>query len=197
MKNTFLLPYFCLLIIVLSCKSEQKVTTKILQKIEGAELIFTDGSRTGLPSLRDTNITTLFLVRHAEKVDDTDESDLTPAGKKRAEKLAALIKSVPLSYVATTKYKRVLNTIGPAATQQAAPFLTYSPKTIQPFLINLLKREKGKNILVGGHSNTIPKCLNVLTNTQKYEDIPHGEYDHFYVVYLKAIGDAEVMEFRY
>ncbi len=180
-----------------SCQSEQQTTGKLLQKIEGNELIFADGSRTALPALRDTNITTLFLVRHAEKIDNTDESDLTPEGHKRAKKLALLMKSVPLAYVATTKYTRVLNTVGPAATEQAAPFLTYSPKTIQPFLTNLLKREKGKNILVGGHSNTIPECLNVLTNTKNYKDIPHETYDRFYVVQLKAIGDAEIMELRY
>ncbi|GAI92910.1 unnamed protein product, partial [marine sediment metagenome] len=52
-------------------------------------------------------ITTIFLVRHAEKAQDsTSDPPLTSEGKARAQELAYILKHVPLVAIYSTPYIR-------------------------------------------------------------------------------------------
>ena len=55
----------------------------------------------------------IFLVRHAEQAVETDDPELTEAGKKRAKTLASVLKDVGINVIYTTERKRAIQTAEP------------------------------------------------------------------------------------
>ena len=60
-------------------------------------------------------VTTVILVRHAEKASQEDASPLTPAGTERANELARVLAGVKVDAIYTTQYRRVQDTAAPFA----------------------------------------------------------------------------------
>src|SRR5690606_29961875 len=58
-------------------------------------------------------LTTFILIRHAEKdmTQSTNDPDLSPEGKKRAERLAALLNEGEVNAIYSTPYKRTRQTV--------------------------------------------------------------------------------------
>jgi len=81
-----------------------------------------------------------YLVRHAEKVLDQRDPDLTPAGYKRADDLAARLASVPLSAIYSSDYKRTRQTAAPVATAQDVTITLYDPRDLAGFAAALKRR---------------------------------------------------------
>ena len=61
------------------------------------------------------DITTLILVRHAEKVDDSRDPELSDMGKQRAEKLAQVLGSQSIDAIYSTDYIRTKDTCAPVS----------------------------------------------------------------------------------
>ena len=59
----------------------------------------------------------VYIVRHAEKATDKDASDppLTTSGMQRARDLTRTLRSVKLSAIYATEYKRTQQTVAPTA----------------------------------------------------------------------------------
>src|SRR5687768_9660240 len=55
----------------------------------------------------------IFLVRHAEQSAETDDPELTEAGRKRAKALASVLKDVGITVIYTTERKRAIQTAEP------------------------------------------------------------------------------------
>jgi broad specificity phosphatase PhoE len=58
---------------------------------------------------------TVFIVRHAEKADDSKDADLSEAGRARAEALANMLRDSKISVIYTTEFKRTQQTAAPLA----------------------------------------------------------------------------------
>ena len=69
---------------------------------------------------------TLYIVRHAEKVDHSDASALTPLGRRRAAALSTILADVELDAIYSTRFLRTKLTVAPTA---KAKGLTVTPKT--------------------------------------------------------------------
>jgi len=68
-------------------------------------------------------ITTVILVRHAEKSSDgSKDPELTDAGNARAIALAKLLKEVKVDAIYSTGFKRTQNTVAPLAWQRNSLF---------------------------------------------------------------------------
>jgi broad specificity phosphatase PhoE len=113
----------------------------------------------------------LYLVRHAEKVDDwpaTRELDayrpLSPAGVARAESLAVRLKGEGIAAVYSSRTTRSLATAEPLVKATAKPLVgddaTTKPDEMAGFLAGLREKHAGdRAVLIVGHSNTIPELL--------------------------------------
>ena len=112
--------------------------------------------------------TTLILVRHAEK-DTGDNPSLSLLGKQRAEKLPSLFPNAKPDEFYSTAYNRTVQTLEPWANARGKTIQTYDAGNQADFA-SRLKTQKGKTIVVAGHSNTIPTLANLLLNTSKYSD---------------------------
>ena len=132
--------------------------------------------------------TTIYLIRHAEKADASADPDLSEAGKARAARWAAWFKDKDITLYYTTPYKRTSQTMLAIAmaidlvpgTTLTKEYRTYSPTELS--LKEVANHNTGKNILIIGHSNTIPASINKLFGKETYKDIPEDEFDNLYII---------------
>lgn len=135
------------------------------------------------------SITTIFLVRHAEKAQDgTSDPPLTSEGKARAQELAYILKHVPLDAVYSTPYKRTQQTALPTAKAHSLQVNSYNPEEKESFLKNILSKHKGGNVLIIGHSNTVPVLANHLSGSTQFPPLDESTYDNIFVVSVPQKG---------
>ena len=132
-------------------------------------------------------ITTYYLIRHAEKVrtDKTNKNpDLNERGFQRAENWKKVLQHIFFDAIYSTDYKRTLNTVNPISKKFNLSPIIYNPAKVD---FELFQTEnKGKNVLIVGHSNTIPQFVNALIHQQKYLEIDDDECSHLYIVTVKG-----------
>lgn len=137
--------------------------------------------------------TTFYLVRHAEKADSTRDTPLSAAGHARAEALRDMLGAENISQVFVTNYLRTQQTAAPLATQLGIiPTEIYGNQTEQ--LIEELKGINGGNILVVGHSNTIPVIIDSLMKSPQNVTITETDFDDLFKVKIKK-GNNGIREF--
>ena len=128
----------------------------------------------------------IFLVRHAERAAISghvpSDTGLSPAGRKRAEALARVLKDAQITAVYTTEYKRTRETAAPVAQS-----LGIQPEVIPGDdlrgLIAKLKASSG-NVLVVGHSNTLPQIISALGVSSRVT-VAESDYDNLFLVVLE------------
>lgn len=133
----------------------------------------------------------IFLVRHAERADAGMASakaagadpDLSSDGVARANALAGVLKEARITAVITTQYKRTLQTGGPTAKVAGVPPTVIDSKD-SVALLQKVKSAHG-NVLVVGHSNTLPDLLKALGVTEPVT-IAEDQYDAIFVVTLAS-----------
>jgi 2,3-bisphosphoglycerate-dependent phosphoglycerate mutase len=153
-------------------------------------------SEYSIPNEKDA-ITTLFLVRHAEKVmDGTANPDLTAAGSARADELAYILKHVKLDSVYSTPYKRTKQTVLPTAMEKGLELKLYKPND-KDFIKNVLDAFPGGTVLIVGHSNTIPELANQLTGRTDYGDLDDATYDNLFIASVPAEGRPVIIRMRF
>jgi len=144
-----------------------------------------------------TQPTTIILVRHAEKSDDgTDNPHLTLKGTQRAEDLAYILDHVKLAAIYSTPFHRTRETGEPTARRQAKKIRLYQTDD-QNFLDRLLEEQRGGNILIVGHSNTVPVLVNQLTGSEDFAWLHDSVYDNLYIVTVREKGQAKVLRLRF
>ena len=143
----------------------------------------------GLAQVTWADEATLYLVRHAEKVEDSDPG-LTEQGQARALALAALMKDKGIIKVFSTDYKRTRQTAAPTAAQSDLDISFYNPRAFQEFAAALKAEflERRQSMLVVGHSNTTPYLATLLTG-QEFPMLRENQYDHLYAVTVDENGN--------
>ncbi|WP_116124538.1 phosphoglycerate mutase family protein [Lewinella sp. IMCC34183] len=141
-------------------------------------------------------VTTIYLVRHAEKGDGEDP-DLTSEGSARAARLAQRLSGTDLAAVYTTDTKRTHQTADPTATAQGLETFTYSPDRLGELADNLLRDHAGETILVVGHSNTTPALANQLAGQDTQNAFDDSDYGNILVVTVPTEGTARIENLRY
>ena len=63
----------------------------------------------------------------------------------------------------------------------------YDPSDLIKFAEEL-RLQKGKTIVVAGHSNTTPALVNALLKQTKYASLPDSVYNKFWIVTLTDTG---------
>ncbi len=131
--------------------------------------------------------TTYYLIRHAEK-DRTNPEDQDPSlnieGLKRAKRWATYFEPFQIDQIYTTKYIRNKQTISMIAQQKAINPTLYDPHNIQ--IDEFLKETNGKNVLIVGHSNTIPTLVNALIGKEEFKDMEDDDNSTLFKVTLNG-----------
>lgn len=148
--------------------------------------------------------TTIVFVRHAEKQQSpADDPELTEAGRRRVAELtrqlidADVVAGVDAIY--STPFKRTMQTAGPLAEALELPVHPYDPDPEDPeaMLEDIVRRHKGKIILIVGHSDTIPELIAELGASKKVPPIADNEYDNIYIISIPWFGKTKTIRLRY
>lgn len=143
-------------------------------------------------------VTTVILVRHADKVIDPNnpDVDLSPAGQVRAQELARMFGDTGLSAIYATQYKRTQETVKPLADKLGLPVQIVNSKSTADLLASIRTSHSGQTVFVAGHNNTVPEIVHALGGPQ-YPTIPESEYDNLFIVTVYRTGQAKVVRLKY
>lgn len=123
----------------------------------------------------------VFLVRHAEKMDESTDAALSIEGIERSNRLKEILAEAEIDHMYSTDFQRTKNTLKPIAEYRQLEIETYSVDTLWEFSQHILKHVSG-NILIIGHSNSIPNLANLLIGNEEYAEFKHEEYGKIIII---------------
>lgn len=141
--------------------------------------------------------TTVVLVRHGEKVDESADPDLSEAGKARAEALRKVLAAFPVERVMVTQYKRTQQTAGPTAeANHLTPVVIQARGGAPTFADSIRQAPAGSTVLVVGHSNTLGAIIEALGGP-KVGDLCDKEYATLFILELQPGKPSKLIRATY
>jgi 2,3-bisphosphoglycerate-dependent phosphoglycerate mutase len=128
--------------------------------------------------------TTIYLIRHAEKADNSKNPNLSEMGSMHASHWDDVFSAVHFDAIYSTNYNRTLKTAEPTALTQKIAVTTYDPKDFS--LEKIKKDHSGQTILIVGHSNTIPDLVNKLIGQNVYPIIEETTFGNLYMITING-----------
>jgi len=138
--------------------------------------------------------TTLFIVRHTEKVAKTRDAALSQAGRERARTLAWILRDVRFDAVYSTDFARTRDTVAAIARTNDVELSLYSAGSGES-LKELQTGHAGHTVLVCGHSDTVPSLLAALGAPINDKILPG--YDDLFIVTLNPRRGASLQRLHY
>lgn len=126
--------------------------------------------------------TTVYLIRHAEKMDNSKNPDLSEAGQQRAKHWNDIFASIKFNVVYSTDFKRTQQTATPTAQAQQKEIIIYDPKAMT--LDKIKADHDGQTILIVGHSNSTPELANKLIGQKIYPMMDESVFGNLYIITL-------------
>lgn len=160
------------------------------------------------PADGETKVTTVFLVRHAEKADSPGQDPpLSEAGRQRAEALARLLQNAGVKAIYTSQFVRTQQTAEPLAKRLGVTVSSVSlsakpsnPREVSEESIRELTKKveahAGGALLIVGHSNSVPDVIRMLGG-DTVPKIDESKFDDLFVVTVYAGGRAKVVQLKY
>ena len=148
-------------------------------------------------SAEDFPVTTIFLVRHAEKAaQPAGDPPLTPAGNKRARALLDVVRASDVTTIFATNRIRTQQTVEPAAKALGLDPKILDIRDVDGLVAKILADHRGETILVAGHSGTVPRIIDKLGGG-KIPALAETHYDNLFVVTVYANGKAKAVRLKY
>lgn len=143
-------------------------------------------------------LTTIILVRHAEKVDDSADPDLSETGYERAARLAEMLEHVEFDVVYSTNYIRTRETAKPVAEANDLSITSYDPRNPGDEVKKWLEHHEGETILISGHSNSTPTFANAILGEEHFnEKFDESDYGNVLIITISAEGERKLLHLRY
>lgn len=153
-------------------------------------------------------VTTVFLVRHAEKAPTPPEDPpLNDKGKARSEKLSEMLQKAGIKAIYTSQFLRTKLTVEPLARRlgltaveipikmdRAKPYLV-SEESTRAFTDKVYENAGGA-VLIVGHSNTLPEIIKMLGG-DAVPELGEKEYDDIFIVTVYEKGKSKVVRVKY
>ncbi len=150
-------------------------------------LVLSRPAEAAVPIPADTVV--VYLVRHAEKLDDSRDPPLSETGKARAAELARLLTDAGVTQVWSTNFDRTRSTGRPTAEARGLEVRFYDASDLKGFAAQLAATP-GRHLVIG-HSNTTPALVRALGGNPG-NLMADSEYDRLYVVTLSGATQTTV-----
>lgn len=123
----------------------------------------------------------VFVVRHAERLDQSTDSPLSPSGEQRAQRLAMHLKDAGISRMYTSQFQRTALTAEPLAKVLGIRAETVPAAETPELLRRVAHGPSTGAVLIVGHSNTIPEILAGL-GIREPVTVLESQYDGLFIV---------------
>jgi broad specificity phosphatase PhoE len=127
-------------------------------------------------------VTTIVLVRHAERLNDSDTTSISEVGIQRAHRLAYSLGVAGVNRIYVSQKKRTRQTAEPTAEALNIHPIEIPANEIRRYA-DSVKAHRGDAILIVGHSDTVPQIIGKL-GIKNPPPIPAGEFDNLFIVNL-------------
>jgi 2,3-bisphosphoglycerate-dependent phosphoglycerate mutase len=143
-------------------------------------------------------VTTIILIRHAEKKIEPNNSDpdLTPEGEARAQEIARMFSVTNINAIYATHLKRTQQTVKPLSDRTGVPITILNANQTDELIRRLQTEHRGQTVFVAGHNNTVPAVVSALSG-ENFPTIPENEYDNMFIVTVYRFGKAKVVKIKY
>lgn len=138
----------------------------------------------------------LVVIRHAERLDATQNSPLSAAGLERAKVLASILRDLGVKAVYATQWQRTQQTVRPLADLLGVEVSVSKSDDVKDLIGQLKGKHANDIVVVAAHSDTVPEILAAYGYARGLT-IGHDEYDNLFVVVPKGAGPATVLRLRY
>jgi len=186
-----------------SVKTESKKPVRAIKTRENTLAGFKDnmavlgnGQMVEVPGLADEKQSVFILVRHAEKESSGDDPALNLVGQERAKRLADILKNIPLNQIMSTDYVRTKTTVEPLSAEKKLVVQMYDPSSQTDLFTDISVFNK-HNVMVVGHSNTIPGLANFLIGKPVFDDFSENDYDQIIIISAEQPGKASYLSLNY
>jgi broad specificity phosphatase PhoE len=161
-------------------------------------LLATAATETSSLALPQEGLTTVYLVRHAEK-DLVPENDppLSIAGQERALELLHVLEEAGVDSLFASQYQRTQSTLRPLAESLGIDLEIVDARDPDDLARLILRDHRGEEVVVCGHSNTVPAIIEALGAGTVEPIVEANEYDNLYVVRVTEGGTAKVTTLKY
>lgn len=137
----------------------------------------------------------IYVVRHAERLDQSDDTPLSVAGLKRAQILSETLRNKNIDSIFVSKYQRNRQTAQPLVDLLGKQYVIYEPKPVN-IIVNRAKAMKGKNALIVGHSDTVLEIVKGFGVVPSKSKIESSDYDNLFIITKKKtlFGTQKTLE---
>ncbi|MDB5236105.1 MAG: hypothetical protein JWR44_3098 [Hymenobacter sp.] len=142
-------------------------------------------------------VTTVYLVRHAEKDTTSNPADptLSAVGQVRAQALRQTLERIHPAALFTTNTTRTRTTLAPLAAATKLEPQVYDPRAGRALADLVLKNYTGKSVVIVGHSNTLLPLIKDFGAASPLAAIGDNEYSYLFIVRVTE-GVSPTVEVR-
>lgn len=139
--------------------------------------------------------TTVVLVRHAERVPEGRDPELSEVGARHAQRLAELLEYSGIAAIYVSEARRTQQTAAPLAAATGVNPQVVPADRHKRLLRRLKWRHGGDVVLVVGHSNTVPLIADGLG--AEIGVVEAEEYSGLWVISYSRLRGTRVLTLRY
>jgi len=130
---------------------------------------------------RAETITTVIVVRHADRANMTQNSPLSGFGLARAAELARVLSDVKVDAIYATQYVRTQQTVTPLAKAKGLTPVIFKAGDERDLVADIRAHHAGGTVVVASHSDRIDDLLRDL-GVASPPPIAMTEYDDLFIV---------------
>jgi phosphohistidine phosphatase SixA len=139
----------------------------------------------------------IFLVRHAERLDNSLDSPLSDEGRVRAARLAQMLRDARVDVIVVSEFQRTAQTAQPLADMLKVPVKKMRAADTDALVKELRGLDVHARALVVSHADRLPTLLRDLGYDRQIT-IPASEYDDLFVVFPRVRStESVVVRLRY
>lgn len=135
----------------------------------------------------------IVVVRHVEKAaEPTDNPGPSEIGARRAQELAGMLAPMGIDAIYATEYLRTFATASPLANRASLPVHIYDARDAAGLATRLNSEHRRDNVLVVGHSNTVPAIVHALTG-RDVDAIDESRYGDIFIIVRGRFGRTTLL----
>jgi broad specificity phosphatase PhoE len=138
----------------------------------------------------------LVVVRHTDKIDNSDDAALSATGEAQAKRLAHVLQDLGITAIYTTQFKRTAQTAQPLAERLNIKPSVYEQNDVEAVSKEIQRKHPQEVVMVVGHRSTVPRVLGYFNPAAKVA-LGSYEYDSLFILTLAPGAKPALLHLRF